>query len=270
MEERYHRLSFLKVRDIVQYNHQIQKILKEKKGKLTDEEKEKFKLLPYIVIIIDELAELMMVGAQEVEYAIARLAQLARAVGIHLVMATQRPSIDVITGTIKNNFSSRIAFRVPSKVDSRIIIDTSGADKLLGLGDMLFMPPNYPRLIRLHCAFISIPEVTRLVKFVKEQRTPEFDEKLVKFIKAPTGQEWEETGEKDELYEKALELVLLMGQASASYLQRKLKLGYARAARIIDQMEHEGILGHSEGSKPREILVDAQTYLKKKDQDKES
>jgi DNA segregation ATPase FtsK/SpoIIIE, S-DNA-T family len=270
MEERYHRLSFLKVRDIVQYNHQIHKILQEKKGKLTDEEKQKFKPLPYIVIIIDELAELMMVGAQEVEYCIARLAQLARAVGIHLVLATQRPSIDVITGTIKNNFSCRIAFRVPSKVDSRIIIDTSGADKLLGLGDLLFMPPNYPRIIRLHCAFISMPEITRLVKFVKEQRAPEFDTRLVKFIKAPTAQEWEDTGEKDELYEEALRMVLATGQASASWLQRKLKLGYARAARIIDQMEQEGILGPSEGSKPREILVDPQTYLSKKDEPKES
>ena len=267
MEERYHQLSFLKVRDIVQYNHQIQKILNEKKGKLTEEEKAKLKPLPYIVIIIDELAELMMVGAQEVEYGIARLAQLARAVGIHLVMATQRPSIDVITGTIKNNFSSRIAFRVPSKVDSRIIIDASGAEKLLGLGDLLFMPPNYPRVIRLHCAYISIPEVTRLVKFVKEQRTPEFDTKLVKFIKSPREQEWEETGEKDELYEKAVELILLTGQASVSYLQRKLKLGYARAARIIDQMEQEGILGPSEGSKPREILVDAQSFLSKKEKE---
>ncbi|MBN2409823.1 MAG: DNA translocase FtsK 4TM domain-containing protein [Candidatus Aminicenantes bacterium] len=270
MEERYHRLSFLKVRDIVQYNHQVNKILQEKKGTLTDEEKQKLKPLPYIVIIIDELAELMMVGAQEVEYCIARLAQLARAVGIHLVLATQRPSIDVITGTIKNNFACRIAFRVPSKVDSRIIIDTAGADKLLGLGDMLFMPPNYPRLIRLHCAFISIPEVTRLVKYVKEQRAPEFDEKLVKFIKAPTAQEWEDMGEKDELYDEAVRLILATGQASASWLQRKLKLGYARAARIIDQMEQEGILGPSEGSKPREILVDSQTYLGKKDREKES
>jgi S-DNA-T family DNA segregation ATPase FtsK/SpoIIIE len=270
MEERYHRLSFLKVRDIVQYNHQVHKILQEKKGVLTDEEKQKYKPLPYIVIIIDELAELMMVGAQEVEYCIARLAQLARAVGIHLVLATQRPSIDVITGTIKNNFSCRIAFRVPSKVDSRIIIDASGADKLLGLGDMLFMPPNYPRVIRLHSAFISMPEITRLVKFVKEQRTPEFDTKLVKFIKAPAAQEWEDTGEKDELYEEAVRMILATGQASASWLQRKLKLGYARAARIIDQMEQEGILGPSEGSKPREILVDAQSYLGKKDQEKES
>jgi DNA segregation ATPase FtsK/SpoIIIE, S-DNA-T family len=267
MEDRYHHLSFLKVRNIEQYNNQIHKILKEKKGKLTEEEKVKLKPLPYIVIIIDELAELMMVGAQEVEYSIARLAQLARAVGIHLVMATQRPSIDVITGTIKNNFSSRIAFRVPSKVDSRIIIDTSGAEKLLGLGDMLFMPPNYPRVIRLHSAYISIPEVTRLVKFVKEQRTPEFDTRLVKFIKSPVDQGWEDMGEKDELYEKAVELILLTGQASASYLQRKLKLGYARAARIIDQMEQEAILGHSEGSKPREILVDPQSYLAKKDKE---
>jgi S-DNA-T family DNA segregation ATPase FtsK/SpoIIIE len=270
MEERYHRLSFLKVRDIVQHNHLVNKILQEKKGKLTDEEKKRFKPLPYIVIIIDELAELMMVGAQEVEYCIARLAQLARAVGIHLVLATQRPSIDVITGTIKNNFACRIAFRVPSKVDSRIIIDTAGADKLLGLGDMLFMPPNYPRLIRLHCAFIAIPEVTRLVKYVKEQRAPEFDEKLVKFIKAPTAQDWGDLGEKDELYDEAVRLILATGQASASWLQRKLKLGYARAARIIDQMEQEGILGPSEGSKPREILVDPQTYLGKKDREKES
>ena len=261
MEERYKKLQSVKVRNIEQYNTQMKQFLAEKKGRLTDEEKVQLAPLPYIVIIIDELAELMMVGAQEVEFFIGRLAQLARAVGIHLVMATQRPSIDVITGTIKNNFSCRIAFRVPSKVDSRIIIDTVGADKLLGLGDMLFMPPNYPRAIRLHCAYISIPEVTRLVKFVKEQRAPEFDTRLVKFIKAPTAQEWEDTGEKDELYEEALRMVLATGQASASWLQRKLKLGYARAARIIDQMEQEGILGPSEGSKPREIQIDIKQWM---------
>jgi len=263
MEERYQKLGLLKVRNIEQYNHQIKRILKERKGNLTEEEKENLRPIPYLVIIIDELAELMMIGAQDVEYCIARLAQLARAVGIHLVMATQRPSIDVITGTIKNNFSSRIAFRVPSKVDSRIIIDTAGADKLLGLGDLLFMPPNYPRLIRLHCSFISVPEITRLVKFVKEQGSPSYDEKIVRTLKSKTDQVWEDMGEKDELYDKALELVLLTGQASASYLQRKLKLGYARAARIIDQMEHEGIVGPSEGSKPREFLVDPQSYLEK-------
>ena len=263
MEERYQRLGLLRVRNIEQYNHQVKRTLKERKGKPKEEDNEDLKPLPYVVIIIDELAELMMIGAQEVEYCIARLAQLARAVGIHLVMATQRPSIDVITGTIKNNFSSRIAFRVPTKVDSRIIIDTSGAEKLLGLGDMLFMPPNYPRLIRLHCSHVSISEITRLVKFVKEQGSPEFDEKIIKTLKSKTAKGFEDLGEKDELYEKALELVLLTGQASASYLQRKFKLGYARAARIIDQMEQEGIVGPSEGSKPRAFLVDPQTYLEK-------
>jgi S-DNA-T family DNA segregation ATPase FtsK/SpoIIIE len=263
MEDRYHKLGLLRVRNIDQYNQQIRRILKEKKGDLTEEEKENLKPLPYLVIIIDELGELMMVGAQDVEYCIARLAQLARAVGIHLVMATQRPSIDVITGTIKNNFSSRIAFRVPSKIDSRIIIDTSGADKLLGLGDMLFMPPNYPRIIRLHCSYISVPEITRLVKFVKQQGTPTYDEKIVRALKSEPGFEWEDTGEKDELYDKAVELILVTGQASASYLQRKLKLGYARAARIIDQMEQEGIVGPSEGSKPREFLVDPREYLER-------
>jgi S-DNA-T family DNA segregation ATPase FtsK/SpoIIIE len=261
MEDRYHLLSENKVRNIEQYNHQIAQILKEKKGKLSEEEKKTTKPLPYIVIIIDELAELMMVSAQDVDYAIARLAQLARAVGIHLVLATQRPSIDVITGTIKNNFSSRIAFRVPSKIDSRIILDTGGADKLLGMGDMLFMPPNYPRLIRLHCSYVSIPEVRRLVKFVREQGTPSYDEKIVSVIKSTGEYAWENLDEKDGLYDKAVELVLATGQASASYLQRKLKLGYARASRIIDQMEQEGILGPSEGSKPREILVDVKSYL---------
>ncbi len=265
MEERLRLLGQMKVRDIVQFNKTVEQTLLEKKGKLTEEEKKILKPLPYIVIIIDELAELMMVSAQEVESSITRLAQLARAVGIHLVMATQRPSIDVITGTIKNNFGCRIAFRVPSKIDSRIIIDTGGADKLLGLGDMLFLPPNFPRLMRLHCAYISIPEVKRLVKFVKEQGTPEYDERIVEAVKGDIDQLWDEFGEKDELYEKALELVLLTGQASASYLQRRLKLGYARAARIIDQMENEGVLGHSEGSKPREILVDAKSYMKDKD-----
>ena len=139
----------------------------------------------------------------------------------------------------------------------------------MGLGDMLFLPPNFPRLLRLHCAFISIPEVRRLVKFVKEQGVPEYDERIVQAVRGDADLLWEEYGEKDELYEKALELVLLTGQASASYLQRRLKLGYARAARIIDQMEQEGIVGPSEGSKAREVLVDAKTYLKNKELAKE-
>ncbi|MGB9862889.1 MAG: DNA translocase FtsK 4TM domain-containing protein [Candidatus Saccharicenans sp.] len=265
MEERLKQLGQMKVRNIEQYNQQVRSLLTQKKGKLTPEEQEKLKPLPYIVIIIDELAELMMTSAQDVEYCIGRLAQLARAVGIHLVMATQRPSIDVITGTIKNNFNSRIAFRVPSKVDSRVIIDTVGAEKLLGLGDMLFMPPNYPHLIRLHCAYVSIPEVQRLVKFVRDQGAPEYDERIIQILKQTGDYSLEEDlGEKDELFDKAVELVLATGQASASFLQRKLKLGYARASRIIDQMEIEGIIGPPEGAKPREILVDPKTYLKEK------
>ena len=264
MEERYHLLHQLKVRTIEQYNQQMKLLAKEHKGRLSEEDAAKLKPLPYIVLVIDELAELMMVGAQDVEYCITRLAQLARAVGIHLVMATQRPSIDVITGTIKNNFSSRIAFRVPSKIDSRIILDASGAEKLLGLGDMLFIPPNFPRLTRLHSAFISIPEVRRLTKFVKEQGVPEYDQKIVNVLKGTAEHVGGDLGEKDELYDKCVELILNSGQASVSYLQRRMKLGYARAARIIDQMEQEGILGVSEGSKPREILVDPKTYLRKR------
>jgi DNA segregation ATPase FtsK/SpoIIIE, S-DNA-T family len=268
MEERYKKLQGVKVRNIDQYNQQMKQILAEKKGKLTDEERDAFQPLPYIVIIIDELAELMMVGAQEVEFFIGRLAQLARAVGIHLVMATQRPSIDVITGTIKNNFSCRVAFRVPSKVDSRIIIDTGGADKLLGMGDMLFLPPNFPRLIRLHCAYISIPEVRRLVKFVKTQGTPTFDERIIQVVRGDADKLMGDSDEKDELYDEAVRQVMVSGQASASHLQRRLKLGYARAARIIDQMQDEGIIGPSEGSKPREILVDRRAYVKEMDRGK--
>ena len=263
MEARYHQLGLLRVRNIEQYNNQVHRLLKEKKGQPVEEGMEDLKPLPYIVVIIDELAELMMIGAQEVEYCIARLAQLARAVGIHLVMATQRPSIDVITGTIKNNFACRIAFRVPSKVDSRIIIDTAGAEKLLGMGDMLFMPPNNPRIIRLHCSFVSLPELNRLIKFVKEQGKPSYDEEIIEVLKRPASQVAEKDDEKDPMFEKAVELVLHTGQASASYLQRKLKLGYARAARIIDQMEMEGIVGPSEGSKPREILISREAYLRK-------
>jgi S-DNA-T family DNA segregation ATPase FtsK/SpoIIIE len=264
MEERYKKLQSVKVRNIEQYNTQMHQLLAERKGRLTDEEKEKLAPLSYIVIIIDELAELMMVGAQEVEFFIGRLAQLARAVGIHLVMATQRPSIDVITGTIKNNFSCRIAFRVPSKVDSRIIIDTVGADKLLGMGDMLFLPPNFPRLVRLHCSFISIPEVRRLVKHVKSQGTPTYDTRILHVVKGDADHVLADDGEKDELYDRAVETVLQSGQASASHLQRRLKLGYARAARIIDQMEGEGLIGPSEGAKPREILVDRKEFFKDK------
>ncbi len=265
MEERYRKLAASKVHKIDQYNKLMMQRMAEKKGRISEEEKEALQPLPYLVIIIDELAELMMVSAQDVEHCIGRLAQLARAVGIHLIMATQRPSIDVITGTIKNNFSCRVAFRVPSKVDSRIIIDANGAEKLLGLGDMLFLPPNFPRVIRLHGAFISNAEVKRLVAHVKKQGTPTYDDRLVSVIKGDDSMFWEDSGEKDGRYEEALRHVLQTGQASASFLQRRLKLGYARAGRLIDQMEREGIIAPSEGSKAREILVDRRAYLKEMD-----
>ena len=258
MENRYKKLAALKVRNIEQYNQKVKNLKESEKDFFLSEEE--INPLPYVVIIIDELADLIMIAAQEVEQSIARLAQMARAVGIHLILATQRPSTDIITGTIKNNFPSRIALRVPSKVDSRIIIDTAGAEKLLGSGDMLFMPPNYPRLIRLHGAFISEMEISRLVKYLREQGKPEYNTKI---IKEPEKVYREGFTEKDELYEKAVELVLSTGQASASYLQRKLKLGYARAARLIDMMEEEGIVGPPEGSKPREILIDKDYFLRK-------
>ncbi len=265
MDERYQALGRLKVRNIDQYNRRVKELSKNPDIKLNmeEEEREKLRPLPYIVIIIDELAELMMIGDKEVEYCIGRLAQLARAVGIHLVVATQRPSTDVITGTIKNNFSCRISFRVPSKIDSQIILDTGGAEKLLGRGDMLFMPPNYPKIIRLHSSFISLQEVSRLLKYIKGQRKPDYDEKIIKTLKKPPRKIGDEDEEKDELFETAVELILSTGQASASYLQRKLRLGYARAARIIDQMEQEGIVGPSKGSKPREILVSIEFYKEK-------
>jgi S-DNA-T family DNA segregation ATPase FtsK/SpoIIIE len=262
MEERYKKLQGIKVRNIDQYNTQMRQLIAEKKGALTEEEKQQLQPLPYIVIIIDELAELMMVGAQDVEFLIGRLAQLARAVGIHLVMATQRPSIDVITGTIKNNFACRIAFRVPSKVDSRVIIDTSGADQLLGMGDMLFMPPHNPRLVRHHCSFVSAAEIKRLVKHVKSQGTPTYDTRILHVVKGDADPAAAGDGEKDELYDKAVETVLQSGQASASHLQRRLELGYARAARIIDQMEDAGLIGPKDGSKPREILIDRKEFFK--------
>ncbi len=261
MEERYYLMQQAKVRNIDQYNHHIADQLREKRGKLTEEERRKLRPMPYIVIIIDELADLIMVSGQDVDFAIGRLAQLARAVGIHLVLATQRPSTDIITGTIKNNFPSRIAFRVPSKIDSRVILDENGAEKLLGMGDMLFIPPNYPRLVRLHCSYVSIPEVRRLVNFVKKQGTPDYDERIVDVLQRTGEMPWGESDEKDEMFEEAVKLILHTGQASASYLQRRLKLGYARASRLIDQMEQEGILGPSEGSKPREILVDVKSYM---------
>lgn len=215
--------------------------------------------LPYIVLIIDELADLMMVAQAEVEGAITRLAQLSRAVGIHIVLATQRPSVDVITGVIKANFPARISFKVASKVDSRTVLDINGADKLLGRGDMLFIEPGASRPIRAQCSLISDKEIERITDYIKSQRQPEYVEEILAIHKKPTFKKFE----KDELYEEAVKMVLQTRQASVSMLQRRLGLGYARAARIIDTMEAEGIVGQPQGSKPRDILVSLEEYKAK-------
>ena len=217
------------------------------------EDKEK---IPYIVIIIDELADLMMVSAREIEDDIARLAQKARAIGIHLILATQRPSVDVITGTIKNNFPSRIALAVPSKHDSRTIIDQMGAEKLLGNGDMLFLPPKTATLIRLHSAYVSESETVRVVNFLAKQAKPEFNTQIIK----PSAKKDEkiEDQEMDELFFEAAETIISTGQASASYLQRRMSVGYARAGRLIDQLQEKGVISASNSKNQREILLTMQ------------
>ncbi|MBN1548646.1 MAG: DNA translocase FtsK 4TM domain-containing protein [Syntrophaceae bacterium] len=210
--------------------------------------------LPYIIIVIDELADLMMVAQRNVEESLARLAQMARAAGIHLILATQRPSVDVITGLIKANFRTRISFQVSSKVDSRTILDDHGAEKLLGAGDMLFIPPGTSRLNRIHGAFVSDKEINRVVEFVKKQAKPVYDESITAELPDEEGREHGES-EFDEKYDEAVELVTDLGQASISLVQRYMKIGYNRAARIIEQMEAEGIVGPSDGVKPRKVLA---------------
>jgi S-DNA-T family DNA segregation ATPase FtsK/SpoIIIE len=204
--------------------------------------------------VIDELADLMMVASNEVEESICRLAQMARAVGIHLILATQRPSVDVITGLIKANLPSRISFRVSSKIDSRTILDANGSEQLLGKGDMLFLPPASSRCIRLHGPYISEQESARLASFLRKQGKPIFDETITaEDDKAGPGSlEFE----KDELYDEAARIVVGSGQASISYLQRKLRIGFSRAARLVDMMEAEGLVSPGAGGKPREVLVD--------------
>jgi S-DNA-T family DNA segregation ATPase FtsK/SpoIIIE len=212
------------------------------------------KALPFIVVVIDELADLMMVASNEVEESIARLAQMARAVGIHLILATQRPSVDVITGLIKANLPSRISFRVSSKIDSRTILDANGAEQLLGKGDMLFLPPASSRSIRLHGPYISEQESARLASFLRKQGRPVFDDTITaEDEKSGTGAlEFE----KDDLYDEAARIVVSSGQVSISYLQRKLRIGFSRAARLVDMMEAEGLVSPGAGGKPREVLVD--------------
>jgi S-DNA-T family DNA segregation ATPase FtsK/SpoIIIE len=210
--------------------------------------------LPYILIVIDELADLMMVASKGVEESLTRLAQMARASGIHLIVATQRPSVDVLTGIIKANFPSRISYKVISRVDSRTILDAMGAEKLLGKGDMLFMPPGTHRLLRIHGAMVSDEEIEKITSFIKEQKKPTYKEEIFK-VAATDKEKSEETEEYDERYDEALALVAKDRQASISYIQRRLRIGYNRAASIIEMMERDGVVGPSDGVRPREIYV---------------
>ncbi|HEY4423311.1 MAG TPA: DNA translocase FtsK 4TM domain-containing protein [Pyrinomonadaceae bacterium] len=250
MERRYRDLAGWGVRNIDGYNTEIMRrnLIKE-----YDDKGEPWKPLPYIVIIIDELADLMMTSGREVEESITRLAQMARAVGIHLVLATQRPSVDVITGLIKANFPSRISFRVSSKIDSRTIIDTNGAEQLLGRGDMLFLPPGTSRLIRVHGAYIDETEIGKIVAHIKAQGPPSYDESITQSEEDALGLE-NASGEHDELFEEALRICVEMKRASTSVLQRRLRIGYGRAAAILDMMEREGLIGQADGSRPRPVL----------------
>ena len=259
MERRLKLLAGRGVRNIDQYNRKVRQLMNEPRS-LFDEEaspEDDLKPLPYILIVIDELADLMMVERANVEECVTRLAQMARAVGMHLVLATQRPSVDVITGLIKANFPSRISFRVATRVDSRTVLDVMGAEHLLGKGDMLFLPPGSSRLIRVHGAFVTEAETNRVVEFWKAQARPDYDQT---FLLAPPAEEGDDAeavefeGGEDPAYADAVRVVLEMGKASTSTLQRRLRLGYGRAARILDMMQHEGIIGPPDGSKPREVL----------------
>jgi len=240
MEERYQLLAKASARNIDAYNSK-------------QEEK-----IPYIVVIIDEMADLMMIARDQIESAITRLAQLSRAVGIHLIMATQRPSVDVITGVIKANFPARISFKVASKVDSRTVLDMNGADKLLGKGDMLFLKPGEAKLTRAQGSLVKDKEIERVVDFIKAQAEPVYDEEILK----ESHKSGMANGEKDDMYDEAVRVIIESNQASVSILQRRLRLGYTRAARIIDVMEQEGLVGPFEGSKPRRILVDREAWLR--------
>lgn len=239
MENRYKKLSKESCRNIKAYN-------------------EKGLKMPYIVVIIDELADLMQVSAKAVESSITRLAQLSRAVGIHLILATQRPSVDVITGVIKANFPARISFKVASKVDSRTVLDANGAENLLGKGDMLFIKPGDAKPTRGQCNYVKDEEIGRVIKFITEQQKPVFDDTVTTQPKSSMAGG---SDEKDELYDEAVKLIIETNQASVSILQRRFRLGYTRAARLIDMMEQNGLVGPFVGSKPRDILVDREKWL---------
>ncbi len=247
MESRYRLMAEEGVRNIGSYNRKVEKY------KPTGEEGETVpEHLPFIVVVIDELADLMMVASKDVEESIARLAQMARAAGIHLIVATQRPSVDVITGMIKANFPARIAFQVASKVDSRTILDTGGAEALLGGGDMLFLPPGTAKLTRVHGSYVSERDIAKMVKFLRAQGRPDYDESI---LEEPEQGELGMDDEFDTFYDQAVAFVSESRHASVSMVQRRFKIGYNRAARIIEMMEREGVVGPSRGAKPREVLV---------------
>jgi S-DNA-T family DNA segregation ATPase FtsK/SpoIIIE len=262
MEIRYRLMAEKGVRNIDRYNQKVDRELKEARKKggtilketegLEERTGENLSLLPYIVIVIDELADLMMVSARDVEASLTRLAQMARAAGIHLLLATQRPSVDVLTGVIKANFPTRISFQVSSKTDSRTILDANGAEHLLGMGDMLLLPPGTSRLVRVHGAFITENEITRVVEFWKKQGKPVYDQSILK-VKEETAEA--DTDGYDEMYDQAVAVVAESRQASISMLQRRLRVGYNRAARMIEKMEQEGVVGPADGSKPREVYI---------------
>ena len=253
MDERYDLLARAGVRHIRQYNDLGEERVKARLG-VTDDEADPSTLhLPYVVIIIDELADLMMVASKEVEISITRLAQKSRAVGIHIIVATQRPSVDVITGLIKSNLPTRISFQVTSKVDSRTILDQNGADKLLGSGDMLFMPPGTAELIRVQGTYVNQEEIDSMADCIREEGEPEFLLDLAQLGNEEAPAE-EESGQKDELYDQAVRIVLETQRGSVSLLQRRLEIGYTRASRLIDAMSAEGLVGGFKGSKAREVL----------------
>lgn len=256
MERRYHLFAENNVRDIKSYNRLAS-------------ESEDMEKLPYIAIIIDELADLMMVAGKEVEDYICRIAQKARAAGMHLIVATQRPSVDVITGLIKANIPSRIAFAVSSQVDSRTILDTGGAEKLLGMGDMLFMPVGASKPVRIQGTYVKDEEITAVLDFIKKDNSSQYDESMIAEMEKRAVPEKAAGGSDDEgeacdpMLEQAVEVVIDAGQASTSLLQRRCKLGYARAARIMDEMEQLGVIGPYQGAKPREVLINRQQWIEK-------
>ena len=255
MEERYKTLAAVGVRNIEQYNRNLKLAQAEQPGPVLDSKGNEVRPLPCIVVLIDELADLMMVASSEVEESICRLAQMARAVGIHLILATQRPSVDVITGLIKANLPARISFRVSSKIDSRTILDGNGAEQLLGKGDMLYLPPASSRFVRLHGPYISEQESARLASFLRKQGKPSYDTSITEDDKKAGG---DLEFEKDDLYDEAARIVVSSGQASVSYLQRRLRIGFSRAARLVDMMEAEGLvsgISGAAGGKSREVLV---------------